>query len=149
MTPKITITETPEAHLKRAIVAPLARFNEAQSGHREDYRRLAILISHPATDEIVGGLWGETVYSYLHVDVLFVPELLRGIGIGRQLMMQAESEAVRRGCNGAWLDTYSFQARGFYERLGYTVFGTIADYPPGHSRFFLQKVLSSESGATA
>src|SRR5215213_4951129 len=149
MTPKITMTETPEAHLKQAIVAPLARFNKAQSGHREDYRRLATLISDPISGEIVGGLWGETMYSYLHVDVLFVPEFLRGIGIGRQLMMQAESEAVRRGCSGAWLDTYSFQARGFYERLGYTVFGTIADCPPGHSRLFLQKILSSESGATA
>jgi GNAT superfamily N-acetyltransferase len=149
MTPKITMTEIPEAHLKQAVVAPLARFNEAQSGHREDYRRLAILISHPVSGEIVGGLWGETLYSYLHVDVLFVPEFLRGIGLGRQLMIQAESEAVRRGCSGAWLDTYSFQARGFYECLGYTVFGTIADFPPGHSRFFLQKVLSRESGAAA
>ena len=149
MTPKLTMTDIPEAHLKQAIVAPLAHFNEVQSGCREDYCRLAILTSHPVSDEIVGGLWGETVYSYLHVHVLFVPELLRGLGIGRQLMMQAESEAVRRGCSGAWLDTYSFQARGFYERLGYTVFGTIADHPPGHSRFFLQKVLSSESEATA
>jgi hypothetical protein len=43
-----------------------------------------------------------------------------------------------------WLDTYSFQARGFYERLGYTVFGTINDYPPGHSRFFLTKTLSPD-----
>jgi hypothetical protein len=56
-------------------------------------------------------------------------------------MSQAEREAIRRGCRGAWLDTFSFQARGFYERLGYTVFGTIAGCPPGHSRFFLKKDL--------
>ncbi|MEX3946099.1 hypothetical protein AB4Y44_42815, partial [Paraburkholderia sp. BR10937] len=42
-----------------------------------------------------------------------------------------EEEACRRGCSGAWLDTYSFQARAFYERLDYTVFGTIDNYPPG------------------
>lgn len=56
-------------------------------------------------------------------------------------MRLAEEEAVRRGCLGAWLDTFSFQARGFYERLGYSVFGVIEGYPPGHSRFFLKKTL--------
>jgi GNAT superfamily N-acetyltransferase len=149
MMPKITMTETPEPHLKQAIVAPLTRFNEAQTGRPEDYRRLVLLLSLAGTEQAVGGLWGETVFSHLHVDVLFVPESLRGIGIGRQLMIEAESEPVRRGCIGAWLDTFSFQARGFYERLGYTVFGTIADCPPGHSRIFLRKVLSGESGRTA
>jgi ribosomal protein S18 acetylase RimI-like enzyme len=82
------------------------------------------------------------MFSHLHVDLLFLPESLRRIGIGRQLMSDAEGEAIRRGCRGAWLDTYSFQARGFYERLGYTVFGTIEDYPPGYSRFFLKKTFA-------
>jgi hypothetical protein len=54
-------------------------------------------------------------------------------------MLQAEAEAIERGCQGAWLDTFSFQARGFYEQIGYTVFGSIEDYPSGHSRFFLKK----------
>jgi hypothetical protein len=48
-----------------------------------------------------------------------------------------------------WLDTFSFQAREFHERLGYTVFGTITDCPPGHSRFFLKKALGAQSGASA
>ena len=52
-------------------------------------------------------------------------------------MLAAEAEAIRLGCVGVWLDTFSFQARGFYEKLGYTLFGTIDDYPPGESRFFL------------
>lgn len=80
------------------------------------------------------------MFSHLHVDLLFLPESLRRDGIGRRLMNDAEGEAIRRGCRGAWLDTYSFQARGFYERLGYTTFGTIDDYPPGHSRIFLKKM---------
>lgn len=99
---------------------------------------MAILVSHPDTAEIFGGLWDDTMFSHLHVDLLFLPESLRRNGIGRQLMNDAELEAIRRGCRGAWLDTYSFQARGFYERLGYTIFGTIDDYPPGHSRIFLK-----------
>ena|ERR1700734_568190 len=139
MKPKLTLTDAPEAHVKRAIVEPLVRFNEAQMGRPGDYRPLAILVTHPETGEVLGGLWGDTMFGHLHVDLLFVPEALRRTGLGRQLMMDAEEEAIRRGCCGAWLDTYSSQARGFYERLGYAVFGTIHNYPPGHSRFFLNK----------
>jgi ribosomal protein S18 acetylase RimI-like enzyme len=57
------------------------------------------------------------------------------------MLHQAEREAIARSCRGAWLDTYSFQARGFYERLGYTVFGILNDYPPGQYRVFLHKEL--------
>ena len=56
-------------------------------------------------------------------------------------MRTAEEVARERGCAGIWLDTFSFQARGFYEKLGYTVFGRIDDYPPGQSRFWLRKHL--------
>ena len=139
MTPTITLTDAPEAQARAAILAPLMRFNLAGAGRSEGYRRLAILLSDPGTDEVLGGLWGETYYARLHIDLLLIPEKLRRTGIGRRLMGDAEAEALRRGCLGAWLDTYSFQARGFYERLGYHVFGTIEDFPPGHRRFFLKK----------
>ncbi|TFV36564.1 GNAT family N-acetyltransferase [Bradyrhizobium sp. CCBAU 11361] len=72
----------------------------------------------------------------MRVDLLFVPHSLRGPGLGRRIMLQAEREAIARGCRGAWLDTYSFQARAFYKRLGYRAFGVLDDYPPGqHSPF--------------
>ena len=54
-------------------------------------------------------------------------------------MTRAEEIARQRDCIGMWLDTYSFQARGFYEKLGFTVFGQVDDHPPGEQRFFLQK----------
>ena len=66
---------------------------------------------------------------------------MRGAGLGRQLLQRAEAIARERGCHGLWLDTFSFQARGFYEKLGFSLFGEIEDYPPGHSRFFLRKRL--------
>jgi hypothetical protein len=56
-------------------------------------------------------------------------------------MSLAEREARSRGCHGAWLDTFEFQARGFYERQGYTCFAQLPDYPPGFSRFFMKKAL--------
>ena len=56
-----------------------------------------------------------------------------------EIMAMAEQEAIRRGCHGAWLDTFEFQARGFYERIGYECFGELPNYPAGFSRFFMKK----------
>jgi GNAT superfamily N-acetyltransferase len=143
MDPTITLTDTPDATARSVLLRGLMRFNASQVGHPEDYRLLAVLLSEPATGEIIGGLWGNTMFGRLHIDILFVPETSRRAGIGRRVMGDAEAEAIRRGCTGAWLDTFSFQARGFYEKLGYTVFGTLDNQPPGHSRFFLKKTFAT------
>jgi GNAT superfamily N-acetyltransferase len=140
MQPTIIMTETPEPHKRECDRPPVDRFQQ-QSGQSEDYRPLVIILFDPDSGGILGGLWGETNFAHLHVDLLFVPETLRGSGLGRQMLLQAEQEAKARGCRGVWLDTYSFQARGFYERLGYTVFGILNEYPPGQSRIFLHKAL--------
>ena len=143
MLPKITLTDAPEDDAIRTLSRLITQFNQTASGRPNDFRPLAILISDPETEETLGGLWAWTSFAFLHIDLLFIPEELRGTGLGRRLIAQAEAEAIARGCRRAWLDTFSFQARGFYERLGYTVFGSIEDYPPGHSRFFLKKTLGS------
>ena len=67
--------------------------------------------------------------------------MIRGQGLGSKLMLQAENEAALRGCHSAWLDTHKFQARGFYEKLGYEIFGELSDYPTGYSRYFMKKAL--------
>ncbi len=141
MKPAITLIERPEPHMREAIVRPLIVFNNNHASQPEDYRSLVIALSDADTGGILGGLWGETNFAHLHIDLLFVPETLRRCGLGREMLLQAEQEAKARGCRGSWLDTYSFQARGFYERLGYAVFGILNDYPPGQSRIFLHKVL--------
>ena len=143
MTPKITLTDAPDDGMIKALTDKLMDFNKVGSGRPLDYRSLTIFVTHPDTDELLGGLYGGTAYSYLHIELLYLPEDLRGAGLGRRLMAQAEEEAIQRSCSGVWLDTFSFQARGFYERLGYTVFGTFEDYPPGHSRFFLRKIFET------
>ena len=80
-----------------------------------------------------------TQWNWLFIKLLWVSEELRGQGFGRALMSSAEQEALARGCTNIYLDTFSFQARDFYERLGYEVFGQLTDFPPGHKRYFLQK----------
>jgi GNAT superfamily N-acetyltransferase len=102
---------------------------------------LAILLRDPADKQVIGGLTGRSLYDWLFIEWLVVPESLRGQGLGRDLMGRAEAVARARGCVGVWLDTFEFQARPFYEKLGYSVFGQIDDFPRGSCRYFLQKRL--------
>ena len=105
---------------------------------------LGILIKDDA-GQTVGGLTAWWYYNWMFVELLYVPETLRGQDLGTQVMAKAEAYAREHGMIGIWLDTFSFQARGFYEKLGYTVFGELPNYPDGHSRFFLQKRLDHHS----
>jgi GNAT superfamily N-acetyltransferase len=125
---------------KQAVGSGLKRFNEQQSGVG-DSRPLAVIVRDPATRKPVGGLTGWTSRGLLFVDLFFLPNGLRGGGLGSRLLRLAEDEARRRGCVSAVLYTLSFQAPGFYERHGYRVLGTVPCLPPGTSRVFLTKPL--------
>lgn len=92
---------------------------------------------------VVGGLNGSTADDWLIIDRLVVPAKLRRAGWGRKLVALAEEEAVRRACHSAWLGTFDFQARGFYEKLGYKCFGELNDRPKGHTMYFMKKTLKT------
>ncbi len=112
---------------------------------------LAVLLRDDA-GTMLGGLLGHTSGGWLIVDVLWLPAELRGGGLGARLMADGEAEARRRGCIGVHLNTGSFQAPGFYERLGYEVCGVIDDFPRRHKRITFSKRLSSipaENGEAA
>ena len=145
MTLPATLTETPAPDDEAAIRQALAASNAEASGWGADRRKLAI----PLRDEagaVVGGLLGRTSWDWLYIENFVVPPALRGQGIGARLLAMAEAEARARGCVGARLDTYSFQARPFYERHGYVVAGAIPDCPPGHTRYTLFKRLDGSRG---
>ena len=93
--------------------------------------------------EIVGGAIGNTWGQWLYVSDLWLDSPLRGTGHGASLMQESERQAVQRGCTDAFLDTFSFQARPFYEKLGYKLFGTLENHPPGHSHYYMKKRLPS------
>ena len=117
----------------------LEAFNERRWPHHPPWRPLAVFIRNDG--EVVAGLAGETYCGWLFIKYLWVSEDLRWRGVGRELMARAEARARDRGCHSAWVDTFSFQAPGFYQKLGYEEFGRL-DYPPDHQRHFLRKRLS-------
>ncbi len=138
---RIVVEETYGKGAVDAVGDPLGAFNAMRAGD-DNYKPLAILIEDEGSGARQGGLWGESYYDWLLVKLFFIPEIWRGHGLGQRILGQAEEIARTRGCTGVWLDTFEFQARGFYERLGYVVFGTIEDYPKRYSRFFLKKRLT-------
>ena len=91
--------------------------------------------------EIVGGALGNTWGLWLYVSDLWVDHSIRGKGYATKLMTAIEHLAVERGCRNSYLDTFSFQARPLYEKLGYKLFGTLENHPKGHSHYFLKKSL--------
>lgn len=142
MNVSIRLSDEAQPAVREAIVGPLVAYNVQHTGVNDS--RPLVLTLHSENDDVVGGLWGRTAYRWLFVELLFVPDFLRGRHIGAELMARAEGEAIHRGCHSAWLDTFEFQARGFYERLGYRCFGQLDDYPPGFARYFMKKTLASD-----
>lgn len=91
--------------------------------------------------EIMAGLVAETFGKWLEIEYLFVKEDIRGQGIGSQLLQQAESEAKKRNCRFAFVNTYQFQAPAFYQKHGYKEVFTLKDYPYIGQRHYYQKDL--------
>jgi GNAT superfamily N-acetyltransferase len=117
----------------------LEAFNESRWPGHQQWKPLAVFARDG--EAIVAGLAGETYSGWLFIKYLWVSDALRRKGVGRELIAAAEHRAAERGCHSAWVDTFSFQAPGFYQKLGYAPFGEL-DYPPDFRRIFLRKRLA-------
>ena len=140
-----TLSAEPTADELDQLLKPLVEFNSHHTATIAEWPHLGIVLRQPETEEIVGGLYGFDELNWLFVKYLVVPEALRGKGLGRQLMGEAERIARERGYLGIFLDTYDFQAKPFYLKLGYEQFGELEGDDRTPRRFFLRKVLSAEN----
>ena len=93
--------------------------------------------------QVVGGILGYEWGGWLHITHLWVSEAYRKQGFGKSLLAAAENHAINNGCHQSLLETFSFQARPFYERFGYIVAGQIDGYPDGYTSYFMKKSLTS------
>lgn len=116
----------------------LTAFNAADVGPA-DMVPLAVIVRESGT--ILAGLSGNTAWGWLYVQKLWVSETARGQGLAGRMLAEAEAEAVRRGCHGAWIDTFNPVGLHAYRKAGYEPFGALEDFPAGRSRTFLKKRL--------
>ena len=138
----LRITSEPRASSEEVtfIRESLALFNVAATGDSY-YSPLAIFL-RDGRGALLGGAVGHVWGGWLDLSLLWVAEPLRGRGYGKKLLGAAEDEAKAQGCRGVFLSTFSFQAKPFYERLGYEVIADMPDYPAGHTYHLLKKVLA-------
>lgn len=134
------VTAADEAVVARGLLA----FNEVRLGPADD--QPVKFVVRDEDGNIVGGILGHTRWRWMYIAKLWVDESLRGQGVGRRLMQAAEELARSRGCTDASLDTFDFQARPFYEKLGYELFGTLEGFPPESRQYYLRKSLGQPPG---
>jgi GNAT superfamily N-acetyltransferase len=140
MNPEIVVVENPDPGIRTAILALLVAYNESKTGP-SGFAPLAMVLEDPSSGELIGGLWGRSVYDWLFVEHLFVPEHLRGRGLGTALMRKAEELAIARDCIGVCLDTFDFNAPGFYRKLGYEVIAALESPRRGFKRHIFRKFI--------
>lgn len=140
MTLALELTTDPHPDELAVIGDGLAAFNACDVGPAE--RRALAIFVRDEQQSIQGGLSGYTAWGWLYVQWLWIGEAHRGRGLAGRLLAMAEAEAIDRSCHGAYIDTFNPQALSAYRRAGYAVFGELADFPRGRTRWFLQKPLS-------
>jgi len=129
------VTPADEARVVRGLLA----FNEARIGPADE--RPVKFVARDSGGAVVGGILGHTRWRWMYIAKLWVDEIARGQGLGTRLMEAAEDLARSRGCTDVSLDTFDYQARPFYAKLGYELFGTLEGYPPGSHQYYLRKRL--------
>jgi len=135
----LELNDSNDPEIRDCVQGPLLAHSAMQIG-KSSLRNLNVLLRGPF-GQVRGGLLGHTSGGWLTIELVYLPQSLRGRGVGRSLVEYAESEAGDRGCHHAWLDTAEFQARGFFEAIGYACFGQLSDFPQGQGRYFMSKRL--------
>ena len=137
------ITTTPSVEDSKFISQGLVNFNHEKIKALEQEApetKFSIFVRDEA-DHTIGGLRAIWFWNALHVELVWVSKESRGTGLGTKLMQKAETFAVEHGYELSLLESASWQAKSFYEKLGYTLMATLPDYPKGHATHFLTKKL--------
>ena len=114
---------------------------EAYAGEDTDvnFMRQIDVILKDGEGAIIGGALADVYWGSAYLSWLWVDDTLRGTGLGRKLMNELEAQARSMDCKFVWMRTFSWQAKGFYEKIGYKVVGHVEDHPPGQSFYTLRK----------
>lgn len=139
----IEISEDNSAECEAAILSGLKAFNRTRCewlhAHPDAQRSGHNFIARDSSGALLGGAVGYEQYGWFSIDLLLVTEAARGHGLGSRLMAAAERHARQAGCVGVRVGTWSFQALDFYKKCGFTVYGSLSDFPPGATAYLLKK----------
>ena len=129
------MTQCEAEYVGRKLVEFADQFTEPRN-----YREFGVVLRDDIGNA-VGGITCNTVWDWLQISVLWIPDDLRGQGFGHQLLERAEELGRALGCRFARLNTFDFEAREFYESHGYTIRSQTDDFPTGHTQYHLAKEL--------
>ncbi|MBN2047044.1 MAG: GNAT family N-acetyltransferase [Anaerolineaceae bacterium] len=118
----------------------LAEFNKPWLGE-DDMQDFILCARENNSGDVIAGLSAVFYYGVVSIDFLWVAEDWRGRGVGTALMEAVEQNARDRGCRFIHLNTFDFQAPGFYSKLGYEEWGKLDDYPNQVTRHYFRKRL--------
>ncbi|GGL09509.1 GNAT family N-acetyltransferase [Deinococcus radiotolerans] len=144
------IETAPDEARSDQVVSGLVAFNQRESElirrrFEEPHLRPVPLVAYALTagGELLGGGAARAVplWQWVEIDELWVQDAARGQGIGAALLASLEAQARALGCRWSKLNTWDFQAPGFYKRQGYVTYATEEDYPPGHVNHLMRKTL--------
>ncbi len=138
---KVVMQPYASAEVQRIINDGIHGHAHAAIGLPEQMWSAANVFLQSDDGEILGGALGNTWCLWLYVSEVWVDPAIRGKGYATKLMAAIEHLAIERRCIYSYLDTFSFQARPLYEKLGYEVIGTLKDHPKGHTHYFMKKGL--------
>ena len=136
---RVAVERSNQAAVSRELWKGLMRFNREQAGP-VNYSRTVMSV-RDGEGGLLGGLILQSYWRESYIELLWLSARARGSGVGGRLLEEAERHARRRGSRLMHLNTYSFQAPGFYEKQGYRRFGEISGSPRGKSRHFYVKRL--------
>jgi GNAT superfamily N-acetyltransferase len=136
--PIITIEDDPPVEDLRRVWDGLVEFNFSQTG--VEGKLISVFLRNEQR-QIIGGAHGWTAYGWLHIRALWLREDQRHKGWGTRVLHATEAEAIKRGCRYSYLETFSFQALGFYQKNGYRIFGELGKVAGDHRWYFLRKDL--------
>ena len=134
---RIAVERSNPADASRQLWKGLVRFNRERAGPF-NYSRIVMSV-RGRNGRLLGGLILQSYWQESYIELLWLSARARGKGIGSKLLEEAERRARRRGSRLIHLNTYSFQAPGFYEKHGYRRFGGMSGSPRGGSRHFYVK----------
>jgi GNAT superfamily N-acetyltransferase len=137
-------SEAEETEFTGFLHRQIREFNNRTSPHHLEARKPGAvaplrLMVKDAEGKYLGGLAGNTFWNWLEIDDFYLPQELRGEGLGTSLLQTAEAIAIQRGCTRCFLTTFEFQARRSYEKQGYLVVGKLDNYPPGSAYYWMRK----------